>query len=138
MISEAPTKEVALAIILRNKQILLVKRRKQEIGKDGKKLAWGLPGGKIEPGESVEEAAVRETYEETGYRVHSNKRLSERIHPDFPVKSYYCLCELLLETAEEVHDRATEEVHWVSITEIGEYISSELDPAVKRVLKVAE
>ncbi|HVM11442.1 MAG TPA: NUDIX hydrolase [Actinomycetota bacterium] len=30
-------------------------------------LVWGLPKGNIEPGESAEEAAVREVREETGY-----------------------------------------------------------------------
>jgi 8-oxo-dGTP pyrophosphatase MutT (NUDIX family) len=30
---------------------------------------WGLPGGKVDPGESVSAAVVREVFEETGYRV---------------------------------------------------------------------
>jgi 8-oxo-dGTP pyrophosphatase MutT (NUDIX family) len=30
---------------------------------------WALPGGVMEPGESISETAVRETFEETGYRV---------------------------------------------------------------------
>lgn len=31
---------------------------------------WGLPGGKLDPGEDAYEAAERETFEETGVRVH--------------------------------------------------------------------
>lgn len=30
---------------------------------------WGIPGGIIEPGENIEEAAKREVYEETGLNV---------------------------------------------------------------------
>jgi ADP-ribose pyrophosphatase YjhB (NUDIX family) len=30
---------------------------------------WGLPGGYVEPGESVHAATMREVYEETGVRV---------------------------------------------------------------------
>lgn len=30
---------------------------------------WGVPGGKIDPGETIEQAAVREAFEETGLKV---------------------------------------------------------------------
>ncbi|MDX1442946.1 MAG: NUDIX hydrolase [Gammaproteobacteria bacterium] len=43
-------------------KIVLIERRHEPLG-------WALPGGFVDVGESVEEAAVREAYEETGLRV---------------------------------------------------------------------
>lgn len=37
---------------------------------------WGVPAGKIEPGESPKEAAIRELFEETGIQVQP-----DRVHP---------------------------------------------------------
>ena len=34
-----------------------------------RKRFWSLPGGAIEAGETASEAAIRETFEETGYQV---------------------------------------------------------------------
>lgn len=42
-------------------RILLQKRREQQ--------AWGFPGGALELGESIVEAAQREIFEETGFHV---------------------------------------------------------------------
>lgn len=53
----------ASIIVYKDEKILLQQR------KDNK--CWGYPGGKIETGEIVEEAARRELYEETGLIVNS-------------------------------------------------------------------
>jgi ADP-ribose pyrophosphatase YjhB (NUDIX family) len=49
------------AIILTGEGVLLQRRSDNGL--------WGLPGGGVEPGESVSEAVVREVREETGLEV---------------------------------------------------------------------
>lgn len=42
-----------------------------------KERGWELPGGKIEPGETPEEAAIRELWEETGANISKPKQVGE-------------------------------------------------------------
>ncbi len=52
-----------LSLVVRDRHILLVRRANApDAGK------WGFPGGKVEFGESLEQAAQRELFEETGIR----------------------------------------------------------------------
>lgn len=54
----------AIAVLIEDGAVLLVRRANPpDAG------LWGFPGGKIEFGESIEAAAVRELYEETGVRA---------------------------------------------------------------------
>ena len=49
-----------IAVLLKDDKVLLVRRSNPpDAGR------WGFPGGKIERGETIEEAALRELYEET-------------------------------------------------------------------------
>lgn len=52
-----------LAAVVKDGKILLIRRTK-----DPYKGHWSMPGGKIEFGEHVEEAAIREVIEETGIK----------------------------------------------------------------------
>ena len=62
------------AVIVLNEtgQALLLRRGKTAPWEPGK---WSLPGGVIDPGETPEQAAIRETYEEVGIRINQIKKL---------------------------------------------------------------
>lgn len=56
-----PPVAAVLAVVVRGENIVLVRRANPpDVG------LWGFPGGKIEPGEPIADAAVRELHEETG------------------------------------------------------------------------
>jgi mutator protein MutT len=52
------------AAIIEDSKILLIKRKRSPEANH-----WGLPGGKVEPGERVEDAVIREIGEELGITI---------------------------------------------------------------------
>ena len=67
-------------IVERDGKILLV--RLNYGPRDGR---WALPGGLVEADETAEEAAVRETREETGFTVGLDGLLASWMRPGFPI-----------------------------------------------------
>jgi 8-oxo-dGTP diphosphatase len=63
-------KSIITAVFSKNRdKILLIKRRDVPV--------WVLPGGGVEKGESLQQAAIRETLEETGFIVKIKKKVGE-------------------------------------------------------------
>lgn len=63
--------------VLDRERIVLIKRRREPY-----KRKWALPGGFVEYGETVEQAAVREVFEETSMRVELEAILGVYSDPD--------------------------------------------------------
>ena len=75
------TIKVAVAALLfdPNRHVLLIKRKDNGY--------WALPTGKMEPGETLEEAVIREVYEEIRLRVKAKHLVGVYSHPSHQVLS---------------------------------------------------
>lgn len=56
---------VVSVTLVQGDQVLIIQENKPSV-----RDTWNFPGGRIEPGEAMFEAAIREVKEETGYDVH--------------------------------------------------------------------
>jgi 8-oxo-dGTP diphosphatase len=123
---------ISAAIITHEGRVLMVRRRVKE-----GELSWQFPAGEIEPGESPEEAAVRETREETGLTVVAVEFLGERVHPKTQRSMSYVACSLVAGTAHVADTDELAELAWCGHAELPSYVPYGLFESVQAYLDEA-
>ena len=109
------------ALIVEDGKVLLVKR-----GTEPNRGLWSLPGGSIEPGETVREAVAREVFEETSLAVEAGELLGvqdvisaegERL------QFHYVLITFRARVTSGVPEAGSDaaEVRWVRLDDLDDY-----------------
>ena len=101
------TIEVVAAIIIKDNQIFATQRGYGEF-----QGGWEFPGGKVEQGESLQAALVREIKEELDADIKVNElfEIVEFDYPNFHLTMHCFICELL---SEELVLKEHEDAKWL-------------------------
>jgi 8-oxo-dGTP diphosphatase len=120
---------IAAAVITSSARVLLIRRSVPEGA-----LSWQFPAGKTEPGESPEDAAVREADEEAAVTVTARRVLGERVHPGTGARIVYVACDLVAGSARPGSSREVAEVRWVSVQDADDLTGGMIYEPVRRYL----
>jgi 8-oxo-dGTP diphosphatase len=128
---------ISAAIVVHEGRVLMVRRRVKE-----GELSWQfpagqielLPAGEIDAWETAEDAAVRETLEETGLTVEVVKFLGDRIHPKTGRRMSYTACEVVSGEAHVADAEELDAIEWITHDQISEYVPYGLFEPVQEYL----
>jgi 8-oxo-dGTP diphosphatase len=115
--STIPHKIIGVAVIWNDEKQILIDRR---LPQGTMANLWEFPGGKIEPGETIEECIEREILEELGIKIEVGKHLItiDHTYPHLRVTLtvHYCLHLAGIPQAIECA-----EVRWVGLDELDNF-----------------
>ena len=117
--------EAAGGVVLHEGRVLLVHRPRYD--------DWTLPKGKLDRGESFEDAALREVWEETGLRCTLGRELpgtEYRDRKDRPKVVRYWLMELAGEPGSFEPNEEVDEVRWLAVEEAAAELTYDRDREV--------
>ncbi|MBG0567387.1 NUDIX domain-containing protein [Actinoplanes sp. NEAU-A11] len=129
MPANSEDRPVVAAVVVQGRRGLLIRRAVEE-----GRLSWQFPAGKVEPGESIDETAVRETLEETGLAVQVVGHLGMRVHPDTGRTIFYVACEVESGTAYAASGAEVAEVAWCDLETVAALVPYRLHGPVQRYL----
>ena len=124
-------KRIGVAVISNRQGKILIDRRK-----DRGEMArlWEFPGGKIEPGETIEECIEREIKEELDIEIIVGDRLTTITHAykTFNVTLYVHECQ---HVGGEPKPLECEEIHWVEPADMNRYKFPQANTQIINILQ---
>ncbi|SHE96271.1 8-oxo-dGTP diphosphatase [Microbulbifer donghaiensis] len=117
---------VAVGVVLRSDGKVLIARRPDHLHMGGR---WEFPGGKVEAGETVQQALTRELHEEVAIEVKGLRPLTEIRH-EYPEKTVLLDTWWVTEFEGEAHGREGQEIAWVDLSALGEYQFPDANQAI--------
>ena len=127
-------KYIGVAVISSKEGKILIDRRKEGGEMGG---LWEFPGGKIEPGETVEECIKREIKEELDLEILVGDRLTTITHAykTFKVTLYVHDCQYLSGSPQALE---CEEILWVEPSQIHQYQFPQANTQIVNLLQQRE
>lgn len=121
---------VVAALIVRDGRLLIARRP------EGKHMAgrWEFPGGKLECGESPEEAIEREIREELAAEIRAG-RVYQAIAYSYPEKDVLLLFYAAAVVSGEPRPVEEAEIRWITLEELDEYTFAPVDAMLVERLK---
>ena len=116
MPSRKPSRPTTVdGLVIESGKILLVKRKKPPYA--GR---WVLPGGYVDPGETVEKAVAREVWEETGLRTKIKNMVGVYSDPSRDPRGTIAVAFKLTKLGGKLRVKTdeTKEVKWFSISKL--------------------
>jgi 8-oxo-dGTP diphosphatase len=106
-------------LVIRDGCVLLVHRPQYD--------DWSFPKGKLEPGESWEDAAVREVEEETGLQVEAGEPVGSTFYDDRCGRAKEARYFLMATDADAAPHNEVDEVRWIALDEAPALLTYERD-----------
>ena len=123
--------EVVAALIWDNDRFMICQRPENK----ARGLLWEFVGGKVEPGETYEEALIRECQEELGVVIDPHDIFMDVVHeyPDLTVHLTVFNSEIISGTLKKIEHN---DIKWVTIAEAEDYDFCPADVTIVERLKI--